>query len=155
MRELLTRLLQGDSAAVELCLLVFDWWNHYDHLIDRDLPAEFVDDAIHDAMWKVSVEMPANPFYQRHQHELSVSIANAISTWKASVALQRAGGPKELELAHVLRWVPAEFFLHCARLVGGRAWADSVAPWFWVQMTKDHSFAEFVSESRGTHGLGT
>lgn len=149
MYELLHRLLKGDEEAVALCLLVFEWSNHYDHLIDRDLAPEQVDGVIHDAMWTVLVEMPANRFYQRHQHELSVSIANAISTWKASVALQRSGTPKGLELAHVLRWVPIEFFLHCARLVGGREWADKCAPAFWLQMTQDHSFAEFISESRG------
>lgn len=149
MRDLLDYILQGNGDAVELCLRVFEWSNHYDHLIDRDLPPELIDETLHDAMWAIAVDLPSNDFYRQHARELSVSLANAISTWRASVALQRSGLPKALELAHVLRWVPAEFFLHCARIVGGRAWADKVAPHFWLRMTEKHSFSEFVSESRG------
>lgn len=145
-RDLFERLLKGDREAVEACLLVFEWANTYDHLVDEDIPESERERALHKAMWLVAVELPRNEFYQSFLPELSVTMANAITTWKAATALQRAGDPHACRLAHVMRWAPVEFFLHCARIVGGQAWSDECAPGFWRAMTQDHSFEEFLAE---------
>ena len=148
MRELLVHLLKGHAPAVDLCLTVFGWMNDYDHITDGDIDEQ--EDTLHRMVWAMVVDMPRNPFYYAYQGELSVTLANAISTWRASTDLQRQGDDKALELAHVMRWIPAEFFLHCARLVGGPDWATEQAPAFWRAMTQDHSFAEFQAESQGS-----
>lgn len=149
MRALLVQLLQGHASAVELCLLVFGWMNDYDHLVDKDTPEDQTEGTLHSMAWAMTVEMPTNSFYRAYQGELTVTLANAISTWRASTALQRSGSKHDLEVAHVLRWVPIEFFMHCARIVGGRKWADEQAPIFWRAMTVDHPLEQFLQENGG------
>ena len=148
MRALLGDLLQGHAEAVDLCMNVFDWANDYDHVADGDFVEKHTDQALHDAMWTIAVMIPANPFYRAYP-ELAVSLANGITSWRASNVLAMPGDMHGLMLAHVLRWNLIEFFLHCARIVGGRAWADDKAPVFWRAMTRDHSFGQFVSEHTG------
>ena len=99
-RDLFERLLKGDREAVEACLLVFEWANTYDHLVDEDIPESERERALHRAMWLVAVELPRNEFYQSFLPELSVTMANAITTWKAATALQRAGDPHACRLAY-------------------------------------------------------
>ena len=149
MHELLHRVLKGDPDAVALCLLVFNWANDYDHLVDGDLPETEREDALHRAMWALLAGLQTNAFYRRHQDELLVSLLNGVSTWRTANTLQRGSNPKGHELAHVLRWTLIEFFLHCARLVGGEAWVQRVAPGFWLAMTEDHSFEQFARECGG------
>lgn len=145
--ELFTWAMRGDPHAAKLCLDVFNWSNTYDHLAD-DESADLHRD-LHDAMWALAVKVPHNEFYQRNCGELSVSMANAITTWRTSILLQRTGDLHDARLAYVLRWVPAEFFLHCARLVAGPEWANEIAPEFWRAMTQDHSFEQFLAECGG------
>lgn len=150
MRALLDELLQGDTHAVNLCMAVFEWANLYDHLIDGD--AAVAGDpkrALHDAMWLMAVVIPQNPFYRAFQPELSVSLANGISSWRVANELQTSDEARALVLAHVLRWFPIEFFLHCARLLHGAEWAAARGAWFWTEMTRGHGFEEFVSSVKG------
>lgn len=149
MQALLERLLQGNAEAVALCMAVYEWANDYDHLVDGDAAAKTPEQALHDAMWTMAVVIPQNRFYRMFQGELVPSLANGISTWRVATTLQRDGDPHAMMLAHVLRWTLIEFFLHCARLIGGRHWADSQGPAFWRAMTQDHSFAQFVAENQG------
>ncbi len=142
--------MKDDAGAIALCLSVFAWSNQYDHIADRDLTSrEAEEGALHDAMWRIAVEVPQNPFFQAHAAELSVSLANAVISWRTATRLQRDGDAHAARVAYVLRWVPIEFFLHCARLVGGDDWALQIAPQFWRIMTRDHSFEEFVAECGG------
>lgn len=139
--------MKDDAGAVALCLSVLSWMDNYDHIADRDVTGAEAEKALHSAMWAIAVDVPLNPFYQLHAAELAVSLANAITTWRVATTLQREDkSTHDARLAYVLRWVPIEFFLHCARLVGGDAWAQEIAPQFWRIMTRDHSFEEFVAE---------
>jgi hypothetical protein len=148
-RGAFNKLLQGHPEAVDLCVAVFKWANDYDHLIDGDPLGRPQDVVIHDVMWFLAVVLPQNSFYRRHQAELTVSLANAITTWRASCVLQGNREAHSIMLAHVLRWTLIEFFLHCARLVAGKEWADTQGPAFWLLMTQDHSLAEFTAENKG------
>lgn len=148
-RALFETLLRGDRDAVELCLLVFDWANTYDHLIDDQVPPGDRERALHHAMWQCTVGMSRNPFWRRHQDELTVSFANAITSWKTATALQRRPDRHSHLVAHVLRWAPIEFFVHCARIVGGQKWADAAAPTFWLSMTEAHTLEQFLPECGG------
>lgn len=148
MRELLTRLLQGHADAVDLCMAVFEWANHYDHVIDGDVSGPSATQALHQSMWLIAVVIPANPFFKANEPALRVTLANSILTWRVANDFQRSGDPHKLMVAHVLRWAPIEFFMHCARIVGGEKWASDAGPWFWNEMTKAHTFSEFVAESK-------
>ena len=149
MQDLLTGVLKRDESAVALCLLVFQWANDYDHLVDGDLPEGEREAALHRAMWALLVGLQSNAFYRAHQDELLVSLTNGVSTWRTANTLQRGSNPKGHELAHVLRWMLVEFFLHCARLIGGESWVQKVSPGFWLAMTQDHSFEQFARECGG------
>lgn len=149
MLNLLTRLLKGNADAVALCMLVFEWANDYDHLVDGDVPEGHREDVLHRAMWRIATILPQNPFFAAHQAELAVSLANGISTWRISTSLQRMRPVNAHRLAHILRWVPTEFFLHCARIVAGEDWVQQEGPSFWLAMTQDHSFEDFALECGG------
>jgi hypothetical protein len=145
-RDLFEHLLRGDRDAVDLCLLVFDWSNKYDHLVDDQTPDADRAQMLHAVVWGCTVGMHANPFFRRHQDALMVTFANAVTTWKVSTELQARSDRHSHLLAHVLRWTPIEFFIHCARIVGGDAWADKCAMPFWLAMTKDHPLEQFLAE---------
>jgi len=146
MRELLEDLLRGEPHAVALCMTVFEAANDYDHLHDNDGSDKSREQMLHDMAWALAVTIPQNPFYRAFHVELTASLANALSSWRTSTVFERSGKLPELQIAHVLRWSLIEFFLHCARLVGGAAWEQEKAPGFWRAMTKDHSFGQFAAE---------
>lgn len=146
MEALLARLLRDDASAVALCLQFFDWANDYDHLADCDLPTpEAREDALH-RLVNLSYAMQRNAFFQAHRDDLLTCMERAVSAWRIATTLQRGSEPKGHEVAHVLRWTPIDFFLHCARLIGGEQWVQEAGPGFWVEMTRDHSFDEFARE---------
>ena len=149
MNKLFVELLKGHAEAIELCQLVFVWANDYDHLVDGDKTPDTQEVLLHRAMWAMLEGLHRNRFYRAHQDELLVTLMNGVSTWRISNTLQRAEGPIGHQLAHVLRWAPIEFFLHCARLVAGEDWVQEVGPRFWIAMTQDHSFEEFARECAG------
>ena len=145
-RSLFEHMLRGDRDAVDLCVLVFDWANSFDHLVDEQVPAEQRASVLCDAMWACTVGMNRNPFFRAHQDELMVSFANAVTSWKVATHFQKRPEREAHLIAHVLRWTPIEFFVHCARIVGGDAWADRCAPAFWTAMTQDHTLEQFLPE---------
>lgn len=148
MEKLFSTLFRGDRDATALCLAVFTWANAYDHLVDGDDTPHTVASLAHMAMENLISAM-GSKFYMAHQEELRVSLDSAISTWKLATTLQGGSSHKGHELAHVLRWAPIEFFLHCARILHGEDWVQEVGPWFWVEMTKDHTFDDFARECGG------
>lgn len=145
-RALFEQLLQNDRDAVELCVLVFNWANVYDHLADNQVPDEKRVELLHQAMWMVSVDMQRNPFFVKHSQELMVTFANAVTSWKVATTLQARSDRHSHIVAHVLRWAPIEFFVHCARIVGGVRWSEAVAPAFWLGMTEAHTLEQFLPE---------
>lgn len=149
MKALFLHILRGHVPAVELCLLVFEWANDYDHLVDADTLPEDVELTLHRAMWNVTVGMQHNAFYRAHQDELMVTFSDSISAWRIATTLQRSTSAQGHQVAHVLRWFPISFFLHCARIIGGEGWVQEVGPQFWIDMTKDHSFNQFALECGG------
>lgn len=149
LRALFQHLLHSDHDAVELCMLVFDWANTYDHLVDGQVPPEDQAATIHSAMWSCTVAMHRNPFFRKYRDELMVTFENAVTSWKCATALQHRADEHSHRVAHVLRWAPIEFFIHCARIIGGDEWADEAAPMFWLNMTKDHTFEQFSTECGG------
>jgi len=150
-RDLFDQLLRSDRDAVDLCVLVFDWANTYDHLVDGQVPEDHRAETLHNAMWACTVGMNRNPFFRRHQQELMVTFANAVTSWRAATSLQQRSDRHSHIVAHVLRWAPIEFFVHCARLVGGDRWADACAPAFWLAMTEKHTLEQFLPECGGAH----
>lgn len=128
-RKMISGWMQGNLAAVEFCLQFFFVCHLWDDLIDKDVERE--DAAINSAFWMAMVEIPSNPFYQRHIHTLQPIIANAIMEWHAANELQSSDLPDmehHRHIAYTLRLSILSVITTCARIVGGYEWALNVTP---------------------------
>lgn len=113
--QLFATCLQGNRDAVLFVQKLFDAAHFWDDLIDRD---KKLDDAtIHANLYALAVEIPSNPFYQRHQASLMPLIVMAVHNWRHATDLERAGD--SLEVAFVLRSSYADILVMCAHLIGG------------------------------------
>ena len=152
-RHLFSWALKGNKEAVDLCMAVLDVMDNYDHLVDNDIPESKREETMHDMVWKLAVSTNSNAFFRANSEQLTVTMANAIISWRTATALQRAGDLHGARIAYVLRWVPMEFFLHCATIIGGYAWVNEIAPQFWRIMTRDYPFEEFLPECGDRRGV--
>lgn len=124
----LLALLGGDAQgqqALALCDALFGISQVWDDLVDADRAVS--PEAVSQAFWLALVEIPANPFWQRHQAELRPLLAAAIAAWQDANELER-GPEHERTLAFVLRDMLTSVACHCAYLLGGYPWQRRVSP---------------------------
>lgn len=121
----LSRVLQGDMAAVAFCETLFHISQVWDDLVDRDrdVPREEVDAAF----WNALIAIPNNPFYMQHAAVLQPLMQAAIVDWMDATTLER-GTPRERTVSYVLRDSLSAIVIHCARLIGGYEWMRSISP---------------------------
>ena len=112
----LRRVLLDHEEAVALCSDLFEISQVWDDLVDRDRPVD--DETINRAFWRALVEVPSNPFYQRHFTTLQPLVQASIIDWLDANTLQAEGGEKRAA-AYVLRDSVGALVIHCARIIGG------------------------------------
>lgn len=122
----LSECLKGNRDAVLFVRDLFDAFHFWDDLIDRD--HALTDDAIHKSMYALVVEIPSNPFYQRHQAALMPLIVAAIHNWRAATDFERDGTEHQKLVAFVLRSSYVDILVMCAHLLGGFEWAQTWTP---------------------------
>ncbi len=120
-RERLLEALRGNTDAADMVDALARCSHIYDDLIDQDKPVP--DDAVHELVWRLLIELPGNPFYRQHQDAIRPVLVTAILNWKAATDIEADGGEEELRLAHVMRYALADVLLLAMTIVGGRAWA--------------------------------
>lgn len=98
----------------------------WDDLHDADKPITKA--QIHDAMWSCLVELPSNPFYQKHFQSLQATLHNAIANWIAANIFEQTDDEKKLSTAYIIRSDYANLLIQCAYLTGGRDWMWKVTP---------------------------
>lgn len=98
----------------------------WDDLHDADKP--ITRQEIHGAMWACLVELPSNPFYQKHFQALQATLHNAIANWMAANEFEQSDDDKNLATAYVIRSDYANLLIQCAYLVGGKEWMFEIAP---------------------------
>jgi hypothetical protein len=125
LEQKLIGLLQGNLAAVSLCMDVIAVFHLWDDLIDQD--KEIRAEEINGAFWACFVRIPRNPFYQSHQQEIVPLIENIILAWHSANVLER-GTDHEKHVAYGLRSLVVRLIDHCAYLVGGYEWARQIGP---------------------------
>jgi hypothetical protein len=124
--EFLSRVLRGNSTAVEFCLLLGQITQVWDDLVDGDNPALRKAD-IDAAFWNLFVALPRNEFYREHFDTLNPLLQAAIVDWWDANELQRDPSPQNKAVAYVLRDTLTTVVIHCARLVGGYDWMRQVS----------------------------
>jgi len=121
----LQHVLRGDAEALALCDGLFRLTQIWDDLVDRDKAVAPED--VSRAFWLALVELPANPFFRRHEAELRPLLAACVTAWQDATELERGDG-HERTLAFVLRDAVGGFVSHCAWLLGGYHWLRRVSP---------------------------
>ncbi|MGH8444914.1 MAG: hypothetical protein ACREVL_06580 [Solimonas sp.] len=116
----MSRVLRGNAAAIEFCLLLGSVSQTWDDLIDGDKPVTA--QQINAAFFKALIQIPANRFYRIHFASLQPLMQAAAYDWLAANELER-GGADEQALAYVLRDSLVAVVTQCAALVGGHGWA--------------------------------
>lgn len=125
LRERLSYVLRGCEPAVNLFLAWRSVLHLWDDLVDRDRRPS--DEEIHSAMFAALVEIPLNPFFQKHQDSLMPVLVNAVSNWKAANEFERTDDKRLLSIAYVIRSDYANLLSLMAYLVGGPEWAAKSA----------------------------
>lgn len=115
---------QGNREAI-VFVSSFTFVAHlWDDLIDCDTVVD--EDRINRAFWTALIEMPANPFYQRHFHNLQPVLRQIVIDWMDANELER-NGYHERTLAFVLRSEINGLVAQVAYLIGGYDWMRTVS----------------------------
>ena len=120
----LRQVLQGNDEAVLFCNTLFEISQTLDDLIDGDKTVP--QDKVISAFWKALVELPAIPFYRRHESYLRPLIASSLQDWRDSVVLERSDSAHLKSIAFVLRDQLTGVVIQCAYLTGGEQWMTQV-----------------------------
>ncbi|MAY42270.1 hypothetical protein [Neptuniibacter sp. UBA847] len=122
--EFLMQVLRGNADAVEMCEQIFQVSQVIDDLVDQDKPITSAE--VIKTFWVALIELPANPFYRRHELVIRPLMAGALQDWTDSVSLEREGDVHGKHLAFVLRDQLTSLVIQCAYLVGGYKWMQEI-----------------------------
>lgn len=115
--------LNNNAEAVSLCEQLVYVSHLWDDLIDGDVAVDA--ERVNRAMWTAIVDVPANPFYQRHYGQLAPVIRQSIIDWMDATTLERQDQHGQT-IAFVLRDGIQSVITTCAYLVGGYDWMREV-----------------------------
>lgn len=125
-KERLLYFLQGNQAAVDMCMAVLYIAHLWDDLIDRDKVR--TPNEISQAFILALVGIPGNSFYDQHRFLLQPVFSNAILQWLDSNALERSPEIHDRRMAWMLRASILQIFNYSAFLIGGFDWYQQVGP---------------------------
>lgn len=137
--------LQGNGDAIALCESLAFVAHLWDDVVDRDVALD--EDRVNRAFWTALIDVPANPFYQRHQHRLAPVMRQIAVDWMEANQLEREGR-HERTIAFTLRSGINGFVVQCAYIVGGFDWMREVSRAVrrqWHTETLD----EYIAEQEG------
>lgn len=124
--KFLAECLQGNRDAVLFVQRLIDLAHFWDDLIDGDKKLSHAD--INGAMQSALVDLPLNPFYQRHLPTLMPLVIVAIHNWKAATDFERGSSEHLKQVAFVLRSSYVDVLVMCAHLIGGWEHASEWVP---------------------------
>ena len=142
--EFVSKCLMGEPNAVAFCGSLFRVSQVIDDLVDQDKPVS--KDAVKEAFWECLIEIPRNPFYQRHFNQLLPQIQVFFNDWLDSCDLEKKGD-HEKNIAFVLRDSIGSIIAHCAYILGGYRWMREVSV-----MIREHIHEDTLEEYK--EGLG-
>jgi hypothetical protein len=124
--EKIAHALRGNRDAIAFFVMLRDVSHFWDDMIDRDrdLTAEYINDA----MWMAMVEIPANPFYRANFDRLQPHIVTAIANWQAANLFEAGSDERQLQIAFISRSDYCNILLECVYIIGGRDWLLQMTP---------------------------
>lgn len=125
-REYMLYAYQGNADAVALVLNIAEVSHSWDDLHDKDKPVS--NSQINRAFTLSLLEIPKNPFYQKHCLDLLPVMTTGALNWLTANQYETQEDKEAHALAHVLRYGIADVALFIAYLIGGLEWAEQVAP---------------------------
>ena len=137
--------LKDNREATDLINAYFSISQVWDDLIDGDQPV--TKGQINLMMMQALVEIPTNPFFQRHFQELMPMVQHCLMTWLDANTLEQIGDERDLMVSYILRSVTTDLLIHVAGLVGGLAWRRQAALAIRKAIYHDNeSFIEYFKE---------
>jgi hypothetical protein len=125
-KQLLFQIVRGHADAAEFCIVICEILHTWDDLIDKDKPVS--PETINKTFWIALVDLPRNPFYQQHAHDLIPCLMLAIQNWHAANEMELNQSETDKEIAFILRSSYADVVIQAAFLVGGYEWARQITP---------------------------
>lgn len=98
-------LVNGQREAFEIIHGIILWTNVWDDLIDGDPVSH---EEINSAFVGLSHDFLQNWFWLKHREQLNTMWTVSISAWLVSNRFEDEGQEADLNLAHVLRYMPAQ-----------------------------------------------
>ena len=133
-----------ESAARDFIGLIFDVFEVWDDLVDRDKPVS--NELISDAFHKAIVYLPINPFYMQNFGALYPHVVATITAWETANKLHKADDKESLAHAYTLRKLMINLIVECVRLLDGNAAALNASVLGWSDSAKNDSFETFLGE---------
>ncbi len=123
--QFLCNALSGHIEAVEFCRTLFRISQVWDDLVDGDESLSTED--INKVFWECLVELPQNPFYQRHFFTLQPLLREYIIQWLDANTLEQ-GSDHDQNIAFALRDGIGGIISQCAYIIGGYERMRAVSP---------------------------
>ena len=140
----MTMWYRGNEYAVQLSVDLWNVMQVWDDLIDdKD---EVTDDNIHDAFGRLIYQIPTNPFYAEHAHELAPLLHSTMLQWRVANVFENDQKEGDLHKAWMLRDGVYQLFVYIASLAVDPVWATVVGPDIW--RTYGETLEDFVEEMK-------
>lgn len=123
-KQALLRWCQGDQHAAEFLWQWLCLCHTWDDLVDRD--ADVPEQMINEAFVLALLELPCNPFFERHRVHLVPLMRMTVLDWMAANELERANERHGLSIAWTLRCNVVSLIGYAAALIGGYHWGAQV-----------------------------
>lgn len=134
-----------EPAALEFVGLIFDVFEVWDDLIDKDKSVS--DELISDAFKKAVMYLPLNPFYMQNFASLYPHVVATITAWETANALHKNKDTESLAHAYTLRKLMINLVVECVRLLEGNTAALKASVLGWSSSAAIDSFETFLGES--------
>jgi len=136
----------ADTSAKEFVCLLFNIFETWDDLVDKDKPLS--DKDISDAFRRAIVYLPVNPFYNQHFGVLYPLVVSTITAWETSNSLHKiAESDAALAEAYTLRKLLITVVVECVRIVHGDEAAFSASLAGWGASARNDPYQTFLGES--------
>ena len=122
-QEFTYKACKGYQPAIDLCNQYFHVCQVWDDLIDKDRPLS--DTEINNTFISALFEIPSNHFYRANFDYLKGVMFSGVIDWMDANDLEK-GTDHQKMVAYTLRDNFNNLLIHCAYLIGGKAWMHEI-----------------------------
>jgi hypothetical protein len=133
---------RGDGTAVRFAIDIWAVARVLDELVGKN--REVSGDEVTDTFRRLMYDIPTNPFYAAHAHELAPVMNDMMLRWQVANKLELDQMDGDLPKAWMLRAGIYQVFVYVASLAVDPEWAVAVGPEIW--RTYSTTLEEYVKE---------